>query len=134
MKRVLAVFIMFVVAGCVSKESLPPQEIVDEIRIEQTYPNTELLILSSKEKVEGVIAFINTKKNGWSVPWYGAAVGQIYLNLYKSEKFVGNFYVGADFFGRDYGNFWSQSASEEEIKKLGMLLGLDLLGHVNATE
>ena len=134
MKLILTILILLLVAGCASKESLPPQGMADEIRIEQTHPSTELLILRNKEKIEGVIAFVNIKKDGWSVPWYGPPVGQIYLNMYKNEKFVGNFYVGPNFFGRDYGNFLSQPASKEEIKKLGKLLGFDLLGNVNAAQ
>ena len=134
MERIFIIIALFLVVGCASKESLPPQEMVDEIRVERTHPNTELLILKDIETIESIVAFINTKKHGWSVPWYGPPVGQIYLNLYKNEKFVGNFYIGPKFFGRDYGNFWSQTANDEDIEKFGSLLGLDLMELINAPE
>ncbi len=131
----LAVYLLFMfLAGCADNQSLPPQDLVDVIRVEQNHPKQDLVVLRDKEKVKAVIDFINTKQDGWSVPWYGPPVGQIYLTLYKNDKFVGNFYVGPYFFGRDLGNFWSQSASENEIENLGSILGVDLLKIISATE
>jgi len=102
--------------------------------VEQNYPKKDLAIIHDKEKVKAVIDFINTKQDGWSFPWYGPPVGKIYLKLYKEEKFVVNFYVGLYFFGRDFGNFWSQSASTTEIASLGSLLGVNLLELISAAE
>ena len=131
----IAIFILFIVlSSCAGNQSLPPQEMVDIIRVEQNYPKKDLAIIQDKEKVKAVIDFVNSKQDGWSIPWYGPPVGKVYLKLYKEEKFVGNFYVGPYFFGRDFGNFWSQSASKAEIASLGSLLGVNLLELISAAE
>ncbi len=124
--------IILLLAGCAGKQSLTVLEMVDEIRIEQIHPKQELLILNDIEKIKTVIAFISSKERGWSGPWYGTPIGQVYLNLYKGKKVVGNFYVGPGFFGRNNGDDMSQSVSDEDISQLGALLGLDLLGIINA--
>jgi len=136
MKRIVLILSFFVLFGCSEKQpqSLPLQELADLIRVEQTHPNNELLIIRDKEKIEAIVGFINTKQGGWTVPWYGPPVGQVYLELYKNEKFIGNFYVGPYFFGRDIGNFWSQSTNKEEIQELGSMLGINLLDMISETK
>lgn len=134
MKHIALILMPIVLAGCEGKQSLPPQELVDVIYVKQTYPENELIVVRDKEKTEAVVAFINKRQNGWSVPMFGAPVGQVYLELYKNEEFVGNFYVGPHFFGRDLDKFWSQPATETEIKQLGSILGIDLLGLTIATD
>ena len=134
MNRAFLILLTVLISSCAGKETLPPQKMVGEIRIEQTYPKIEIAIITDKSQVQAVIEFINSKREGWSVPWYGPPVGQIYLQLYEEEKFVGNFYVGPYFFGRDYGNFWSQSASKSEIEALGRILGINLLELISESE
>jgi hypothetical protein len=127
MKHIALIIFLIALFGCADKKTLPPQELVDIIRVEQNHPENELVVITDKEKIQAVVDFINKKKSGWSVPWYGSPVGQVYLELYKNEKFVGNFYVGPNFFGRDLGNFWSQPASKNEIAELGSILGINSL-------
>ncbi len=61
--------------------------------------------------------FYNKFSDGWTVPWYGAPVGKIHFDLYSNEKFIGNFGISKYFITRTYGDFWSQSVEEGEIKK-----------------
>ncbi len=133
MRKIFAVIFILLLPGCAGKQTLSILEMVDEIQIEQVYPKQELLILNDKEKIKDIIAFLNSEKHGWSGPWYSAPVGQVYLNLYKGKKYIGNFYVGLNFFGRDNGALLSHAVSDEVISQLGALLGLDLLGIIYAT-
>ena len=118
----------------VDAATLPPVEAPDFIQVERNYPKQVLAELRDPDKVRAVIAFINSKRTGWDVPWYGPPVGQVYLKLIKSDKLVDNFYVGPWFFGRDRGNFWSQKASEQEVQQLGELINVPLLEIIKRAE
>ena len=131
MKLFKLILIISIVSGCVGIETLPPQGDADEIRIEINQPKETLLIIKDEETVNRIVAFINTKLEGWSSSLTGPPVGQVYFLLYKEEKFVGNFYIGKYFFGRDYDSFWSQPATTKEIEKLGNIVGIDLLTLIN---
>jgi hypothetical protein len=106
---------------------LPPVEAPDLIRVERTHPKQLLAELKEPQQIAPIVTFINARLAGWSVPYYGPPVGQVYLFLYKSGECIGDFYVGPSFFGRDYGEFLSQRAAEEEIAHLGQLLGMPLV-------
>ena len=84
------------------------------------------------QQIAPVVGFINARLAGWSVPYYGPPVVQVYLFLYKNGEFIGDFYVGPWFFGRDYGDFFSQRATKEEIARLEHMLGVPLAEIVNA--
>ena len=116
-------------------ESLNPQIPADFVKI-TTNLNEPIKEIKDKESVEGLVSFVNYLPQKWEVPWYGPPVGKIYFNLFSEGKFVGNFYVGPNFFGRDisYGHdsyFFSQSATKEQIDQLGKIVGLDLWEYVS---
>ena len=111
---------------------LPPIETPDRIRVERTHPKQLLAELKELQQIAPVVGFINARLAGWSVPYYGPPVGQVYLFLYKNGEFIGDFYVGPWFFGRDYGDFFSQRATKEEIARLEHMLGVPLAEIVNA--
>src|SRR4051812_38872992 len=92
---------------------LPPVETPDLICVERTHPKQLLAELKEPQQIAPVVAFINARLVGWSVPWYGPPIGQVYLLLYKNGTFIGNFYVGPWFVGRDYGDILSQRATKE---------------------
>ncbi len=119
-------FLLFL-SGCSGNVTLPEQSRADQIRVERNFPQEKLAEILDQKKIGEIIAFINSNREGWGVPWYGPPVGQIYLRFYKEQKYNGNFYVGANFFGRDTNNFFSKSASNTEIQKLSDLLDIDLL-------
>lgn len=97
----------------------------DEIFV--TRNNKPLVELTDPTQLLNMTAFVNQRLSGWSVPWFGAPVGQIYFTFRKAGRPIGNFYVGPSFFGRDHGNFLSQSASKDEIVELGLITGLPVL-------
>jgi hypothetical protein len=133
MTRVLPLAALLL-ASCATAENLPPVEVPDQIRVERNYPKQLLAELKDPGQIEGVVAFINSKPSGWSVPWYGPPVGQVYLSLLKKDKVTANFYVGPWFFGRDHGNFWSQKATEQEVMQLEKLLGVPLVEIVKSAQ
>ena len=122
----LAIIVFSLMTGCASIQTLPEQGHADEIRVVDRHMKEVLGAIHDQAKIDKVIAFINSKRDGWDVPLSGPPVGQVYINFYKTQKYIGNFYIGPYFFGRDHGNFWSKPASKEEIKQFGDLLGIEL--------
>jgi hypothetical protein len=131
----LIAFVVLLASACGNAATtLPAVATPDVIRIERNHPKQLLGELKDQEKVRAVVSFINARTSGWSVPWYGPPVGQVYLNLVKDEKVIGNFYVGPWFFGRDHGNFWSQRATEKEVADLEALVNVPLLEIIKSAE
>ena len=100
MKRFLSLAAQLLTAHA-STRKLPPVETPDLIRVERTHPKQLLIELKEPEQIAPVVGFINAKLSGWSGPWYGPPVGQVYLYLYKNSEFIGDFYVGPWFFGNE---------------------------------
>ena len=88
--------------------------------------------ITNKDKIEKFVSFVNSLPPDWSVPWYGPPVGRVYFDFYKGGTNVGNLYVGENFFGRDVYyregsvRFYSESASEIQIRELGKIVGFDV--------
>jgi hypothetical protein len=106
-------------------ETLPP--IADVSRVGVRVRGSLEQEITSPAKIEELLQFVNSYDAEWRVPFAGPPVGQIYFDFYDGEKFVGNFYVGPSFFGRDYGNFFSQTVTDEEIGELQEIVGFPLL-------
>jgi len=103
-------------------------QIPEVIQVERNSPKQVLVELNDPQKVQPVVSFINSRLDGWGVPWSGPPVGQVYVNLLKRDGTpIGNFYIGPWFFGRDQGNFWSRRATEEEVAQLEQLLSVPLM-------
>jgi len=135
MSRASLVFALLLVSSFAeAATSLPPVSTPDVIRVERNHPKQVLVEVKDPDRVQAVVGFINSRLAGWSVPWYGPPVGQVYLNLIKDGKVVANFYVGPWFFGRDQGNFWSQRATEREVTELGKLLDVPLAEIIKSAE
>jgi hypothetical protein len=88
--------------------------------------------ITNADRIQKLISFVNSLPQDWSVPWYGPPGGQIYFDFYRGETNVGNFYVGPNFFGRDIYHrngdirFYSQSATEAQIRQVGEIVGFDV--------
>jgi hypothetical protein len=130
MRTILVLLVILTAASLpvrVAARALEPQATADLIKLRSTsHANFPVGEISESGHIAAIIAFINHLPARWNVPWYGPPVGQVYLSFYRDKKFVGNFYAGPNFFGRDLGNFWSQSASPQQLAELGDLLGFDL--------
>lgn len=122
-------------SSCVSNRvaTLNPLVVADVVKVQDRL-STSLSVgdITNNERVEKIVSFVNSLPQRWSVPWYGPPVGQVYFVFYRGGTNVGNFYVGPSFFGRDvnYGHgsfqFYSQSATETQIREFGKIAGFDV--------
>jgi hypothetical protein len=128
-RRQTSLFLL-ALAGCSTGQSktLPPLLAPDDILVARN--SRPLAELNDQTQLVKMTAFVNQRLTGWSVPWYGAPVGQIYFTFRKEGKPMGNFYVGPWFFGRDYGDFLSRSATKAEIIELERIASLPILNYV----
>jgi hypothetical protein len=129
MRIFFALLALGLFSGCAMLfgEKLPPLPAGDQIKIEGENGRVlPVLEIKDPAKQTALVAFVNALPSKWSVPWYGPPVGQIYFKFFRDGKFVGNFYVGPNFFGRDGSNFWSQSASKRQMDQLSEIVGFDV--------
>jgi hypothetical protein len=132
------VLLSMIVACSLSEDSheLKPQGEADSIRLRVRF-GTELpkQEITDEIQISRLTHFINALPDKWSVPWYGPPVGTIYFDFYHSGRFIGNFYVGPDFFGRDAGNnFCSQPATSQQLDVLSAIVGFDIRSHLKKAE
>jgi hypothetical protein len=135
MKAWLGALGLVFLAGCAAVglgEKLNPLPSSDRVALKKNYgrvlPVEELKDAATLDRLG---TFVNALPRRWSVPWYGPPVGKVYFTFYRAGKSVGNFYVGPNFFGRDGGNFWSQSASKKQMDELSEIVGFDLWSYVH---
>jgi len=135
MKKIhLVVLFCLLLAGCTTYEKLPAQRQADLVTITTLpgFPELPRKEIRGADQIAALVSFVNSLPNRWNVPWAGPPVGQVNFEFYSHGKFVGNFYVGPNFFGRDAGNFWSQSTDRTKIVELGKIVELDLLTYIDA--
>ena len=120
-------------SGCGPYEKLPAQKPAGLVKITTMagYPTLSRRDIKEKEKVDELVAFVNSLPNRWSVPWYGPPVGRVYFEFIGDRRSVGNFYLGPDFFGRDTDRHFSQDASRSRIEELGRIVDIDLWAYVS---
>jgi len=88
--------------------------------------------ITNRDTVLMLVSFVNSLPQSWSIPWYGPPGGRVYFYFYSGDTNVGNFYVGPNFFGRDVYyregsvRFYSQAATEAQIRDLASIVGFDL--------
>ena len=128
-RRQTSLFLL-AIAGCSSgrSQTLPPLPTPDDILV--TRNSTPLTEMKDQTQLTKMTAFVNQRLVGWSVPWYGAPVGQIYFTFRNEGRATGNFYVGPWFFGRDNGDFLSRTTTKDEIIELERITGLPILSYV----
>lgn len=134
LKSALWIFAAALLGGCslFGNRSLPPLPASDVVTVKQEYgsalPTTKL---TDPTTVGRLLAFVNALPPRWDVPWYGPPVGKVYFDFYQDGKKVGNFHVGPNFFGRDGGNFWSESASKKQMDELSAIVGFDVWAYIH---
>ncbi|MGA2017776.1 MAG: hypothetical protein ABSH26_12550 [Opitutaceae bacterium] len=130
-----ALVLCTLLAGCAPHARLPEQAPADLVRITTMagYPMLSRRDIRQKERVDALVAFVNSLPGRWGIPWYGPPVGRVYFEFISAKRGVGNFYVGPDFFGRDTDRHYSQEASRARIEELGKIVDIDLWGYINST-
>jgi hypothetical protein len=124
--------VLCVAAGCAKHEKLPAQDGADVVTISTLAgaPALPVRVIRDKAQVTALVSFVNSLPDKWSIPWYGASVGQVYFEFISGGKSVGTFCVGQEFFGRVAGKAYSQGASRGRIEDLGKVVGLDLWSYL----
>jgi hypothetical protein len=128
-RRHLALLLALPVVACSTPRTLPPLPQSDEVLVQRNSTEPVPLELS---RIAPLTVFVNQRLSGWAMPWYGAPVGQVYFIFRSRGRVVGNFYVGPWFFGRDHGDFLSQTATRAEVEELGRITSLPLLAYVES--
>jgi hypothetical protein len=82
--------------------------------------------ITDADIIDELRAFINSLPPKWNVPWYGPPVAKYHLEFYENGDFIGSFGIGPGFFTRNEGNFYSQHATEDQMKQLSLILEVDL--------
>lgn len=116
-----------ILAACGTTQKLPPQtSSVDTIAIMNGSDNSLLKEIKEPGQIERVVGYINALDNDWGKPFFADPTKLLELKLIQDGKFVGNFLVGEDYFGRAHRLNWVQSADEMVIKQFGYILGIDV--------
>ena len=129
-RRQAAVLLLAPIGACSLRapRTLPPLPAPDEVLVQRN--SAVLRPIKGPTQLAAITSFVNARLTGWSTPWYGAPVGQVYFIFKAAGRVVGNFYVGSWFFGRDHGDFLSQSATRAEVTELGRIAHLPLIEYV----
>jgi hypothetical protein len=130
----LTLMTVLLLAGCRSGEKLPAQQPADHVKITTLagLPRLQQREINDKERIAALVAFVNSLPDGWGVPWYGPRVGKVYFEFEKGHRGIGRFFVGPDFFGRDVGKPYTQSAGRKAIEEVGRIADVDLWAYVNS--
>ena len=102
---------------------LPPITEADRIEARRPASLQPFLEITEPSTIQALRQFVNAYPAGWTVPFAGPPVGQVYFDFYAEDRMVGNFYVGPHFFGRDHGGFFSRTATDDEIERLNSIVG-----------
>ena len=106
---------------------LPPIADANRVTVRSQTEPKPLRVITEPGTIGELRRFVNSHPAGWSVPWAGAPVGRIYFDFYSNGTFIGNFYVGPGFFGRDHENVYLRKANDAEIARLNAVVGFNVL-------
>jgi len=130
----LALAVGLLMGGCGTGEKLPEQRPADDVKVTTLagYPKLQLREIKDKDRIAALVAFVNSRQGGWSIPWYGASVGRVYFEFISAHRDVGIFCVGPNFFGRTTDKPYTQDADRKAIEELGRIVDTDLWAYVSA--
>ena len=106
---------------------LPPIGEADRITVRHQGNLEPFLEITDPSTIAELRQFVNSYHAGWGIPFTGPPVGQLYFDFYSQDEFLGNFYVGPSFFGRDHDIFFSISATDEDISQISSIVGFAVL-------
>ncbi len=105
------IILLLFFSGCRSQK-IPPLGQVDRVKVSGR-ALAESTEITSPEKIEKIIQFVNSLPDGWSEPWSGPPAASVLMEFWNDGKFIGNFGISSDFVTRDYDGLWSQSIPEK---------------------
>ena len=91
-----------------------------------TIERAVLKVVTDKEKIQWIVAFVDQHRAGWGVPWQGVPIPNVNLLFYDEKEFKGSFGVGRrSFVTQRYGRFMSKNLTVEERREILMRLGIE---------
>jgi hypothetical protein len=110
--------------GCGGEErEFPKLGQVTRIRVVDNMDQDIRPEITDRQKIEQIVEFADTRRTGWTKPWYGIPVPSVCADFYDGSILKGHFGVGMNFFETKRNNFWSKHASPLEIQQF-----LDMVG------
>lgn len=106
-------------------------EVVDnlgesKVLADGTIERAVLKVVTDKEKIQRIVAFVDQHRAGWGVPWQGVPIPNVNLLFYDEKEFKGSFGVGRrSFVTQRYGRFMSKNLTVEERREILMRLGIE---------
>jgi hypothetical protein len=124
-----ALLIAVLLAGCAgNKRELPPLGPVTQadLCISASDGSKYIWKVSDPADLSRIVTFVNSHRNNWGTPWFGVPVPIVEVRLFDGQQARGSLGAGKDFFEtqRD-GGFFSQTASQSEIRSFFDALNLD---------
>jgi hypothetical protein len=109
--------------GCAGDErEFPKLGQVTRIRVVDNMDHDIGPEIIDKQKIEQIAEFVDSRRSGWTKPWYGIPVPGVCADFYDGTIFKGHFGAGINFFETNRSSFWSKNATASEIQQfLGMV-------------
>jgi hypothetical protein len=87
--------------------------------------DTTIASIADVDSVARTVEFVNSRRGGWEVPWYGVPVPTTTALFYRGREFQGSVGTGPNFLETQrLGDFASRAASGDEIVAFHALLGV----------
>ena len=86
---------------------------------------TLLRQITDPDQLSALLQFMRTRSSDWYAPWYDTPVGQIGVEVFNGDTFVGDFNAGKHFFeAQGCGYFYMRDGSAKETQEFVKLLGV----------
>lgn len=96
-----------------------------EVRARLSGRDTTIASITNPDTIARMTAFVNARREGWDVPWYGVPVPVTTAEFYRGREFLGHVGAGAAFLETQRrGEFASRPATDEEVAAFNALLGI----------
>jgi hypothetical protein len=110
--------------GCADDErQFPKLGQVTRIRVVENMDHDIGPEITDGQKIEQIVEFVDSRRSGWTKPWYGVPVPSVCADFYDGSIFKGHFGAGINFFETNRSSFWSKNTTPSEIQQF-----LDMVG------
>ena len=96
-----------------------------EVHVRAAGRDSTIESIVDPDAVARITAFVNARRDGWEVPWFGVPVPTTEAYFYRGPQFLGHVGAGATFLETQrLDTFASRPASAEEVAAFNALLGI----------
>jgi hypothetical protein len=126
----LIAFVLLLLASCSPPPSIPELPPVGRVTAIYITANgmgfRPIASVLDASRVADVVAFVNSRRSGWTTPWYGVPGPAVVAQLCDGQRPMGHFGAGVNFFETNRGcTFCSRAAAANEVKAFLDLLQID---------